>query len=314
MERLNQRLAASGEQRSRLMKLKRHTAELAVEVERAQRHADELARTLAKEERDVERMEGLSLSNLLASLRGDKEERLLQERQEAAAAQLRFEEARVRVERLQVERVERELASMQGVESEYQALLVEKERSLQQSGGEGAQQLHGFAEQEQQIAWRLKELDEARRAGQQAEQALGSVASSLESARSWGTWDMLGGGWIATAAKHNHMDEARAEVYRAQEALARFRRELKDVATDIPVPVVAEIEGFARFADYFFDGLFADIAVQNRINDSLASVNRSREQVNNLLHWLAQQVKQAQAESVHLQDERQRFLERYQGD
>ena len=39
------------------------------------------------------------------------------------------------------------------------------------------------------------------------------------------------------------------------------------------------IDGFLRFADYFYDGLFADIAVLERIKESLIRVTNVKNQI-----------------------------------
>lgn len=311
---LNERLAQAAEQRARLEKLRRQVAELEAEYGEAVAAAKRLKRQLSKEEADVERLEGISLSGLLASLFGNKEEQLLKERQEALAAQLKYDEARVRAERLggELARAQQELSGLAGVEAQYQALLAEKERQMRQSPGWGAGELGRLAEREQQAAWRRKELDEARRAGMEADAALARVEETLQSAHNWGTWDMLGGGLIATAVKHSRIDEARQKLYDAQEKLSRFRRELNDVHATLQVPVVMDLDGFTRFADFFFDGLLVDIAVQSRINESLRQVERSRHQVSQALHWVGQQWTQVEVELASVQRAKQQFVEGYQ--
>lgn len=312
---LNQRLARVAEQRARLEKLRRQAAELESEYNRAQAAAEERLAQLKKEEKDVERLEGVSLSGLLANFFGNREEKLLQEREEAVTAQLRYDETRVRAERLRgdLARVQQEMASLAGVEGEHQALLAEKERQIRSSNGPGARQLHELEQREQEAQWQLKELDEARRAGMDAGQALDRVADLLNSARNWGTFDMLGGGWLATAAKHSRIDEAKNELYWAQEALARFRRELKDVEASLQMPAIADLDGFTRFADFFFDGLFADIFVQSRINESLRSVEQAGRQVSHSLAWVDQQRRQLEADFQNVQRQKQQLVESYQG-
>ncbi|MFZ5816580.1 MAG: hypothetical protein ACOY93_14980 [Bacillota bacterium] len=309
---LNQQLAAAAERRSRLEKLRRQVAELEREHGEAAAQADRLGRALAKEERDVKRLEGLSLSSLVASFFGRRDEQLLKEQQEAVAAQLKYDEARIRSERLgaQLEAARREMAALSGADAAYSTLLAEKERVMRQSGTRGSGELLRLTEQEQQAAWRLKALQEARRAGIEADAALTRVESSLDSARGWGTFDMLGGGLIATAAKHSRIDEAKGELYHAQEALARFRREVKELQVGMQVPTI-ELDGFSRFADFFFDGLLADIAVQSQINGSLSSVRRSRERVGEALAWVDQQMAEAERALESARQERQRFVEGY---
>lgn len=312
---LNQRLARVAEQRARLEKLRRQVAELETEYRQAGASAEQLRQQLIKEKRDVERLEGISLTGLLAAFFGSRDELLRRERQEAVTAQLRYDEARVRAERLGAElaRAQQEIAGLGQVEAEYHRLLAEKERQMRASHGWGARQLHELEQREQSAQRHLKELDEAQRAGMEADGALARVAGSLNAAGNWGAFDILGGGWLATAAKHSRIDEAKGALYHAQEALARFRRELKDVQASLQLPEIANLDGFTRFADFFFDGLFADIYVQNRINESLRSVERSRKQVRDMLTWIGEQRRQVEADLQNVQRQKEMLVEGYQG-
>lgn len=107
--------------------------------------------------------------------------------------------------------------------------------------------------------------------------SLKCVLSSLESAEGWGTWDMLGGGLISDLAKHSHIDDAKVEAENIQRLLRQFKIELTDIS--ISSDIVIETEGFAKFADFFFDGLIADWFMQSKINESQASVESVESQV-----------------------------------
>lgn len=309
MEDLNRRMAQAAEAKAHYEKLKRQAARLESEQQQAAARARQLKDELAKEERDVERLEGTSLSGLLSSLFGNKEEKLYQEREEAAAALIRFEEAKHQADQLaaELQALQSQAAQLAGAEATYQSLLSEKERLLRSERGAAADELLRFEQEEARLQAQVREVEEARRAGQSAEAGLDRVRSALNSAEGWGTWDMLGGGWISTMAKHSSIDEAQRELHMAQSALAGFRRELADVAGNLELPSV-ELDGFTRFADYFFDNFFVDWMVQSRINEAQASVEEARSQVFQLNHWLADQsqVLQQQLEQTRLN--RQQFI------
>ena len=110
------------------------------------------------------------------------------------------------------------------------------------------------------------------------------ILEKLSSAQSWGTFDLLGGGLIADMAKHSHLDEAQEKVERLQGALRRFKTELADV--EIIADMQVSIDGFLRFADYFFDGLFADWSVMNRISEARGQVEKVKKQIQTVLSKL----------------------------
>lgn len=112
----------------------------------------------------------------------------------------------------------------------------------------------------------IKELDEAIQAGEVALATVYGIIDELDSAEGWGTWDLLGGGLISDLAKHSHLDDAQEQVEQLQDQLRSFKTELADVAVEADLQV--SIDGFLRFADYFFDGLFADWTVLDRIKTS----------------------------------------------
>lgn len=314
MDDLNQRLARAAQQKRRLEKLERQSHEMENECRDALTEAEHLKRQAEKEAHDVTALEGLSLTGLFYSLLGTKDERLVRERQEAVAAELKQAEAASRAEALQreLQGVRAEVENLAAGSAQYETLLREKEVQIERSTTPGARELFRLTEQTEAIAWQIQQVDEAVAAGHRADATLAKVEDSLSSASNWGTWDMIGGGLVATAVKHSRVDDARAEIHRAQQDLATFRRELKDISSGLHVADV-DIDGFTTFADYFFDNLITDWVVQNRINDSLASVTENRRQIAHLLQMLAQQRKQAVTDLETAQADRAHFIEQFQG-
>ena len=132
------------------------------------------------------------------------------------------------------------------------------------------------------------------------------MLDSLDSAESWGTWDMLGGGLFTTMAKHGHIDDARAGIDHAQRALSRFRTELADVR-DMELPQV-QIGEFATFADYFFDGFFMDWMVQSKIQDAQEGVSEVHVRLLNALRNLEQMDQELAGRQAGLESERKELL------
>jgi hypothetical protein len=117
-------------------------------------------------------------------------------------------------------------------------------------------QLYELSEQEGDIKAYLSELREAITAGTSVTQALNSAIQSLKSAKGWGTFDLLGGGMISDAVKHNHIDHAKEYIHQAQSSMRNFQKELLDINEEANMQV--DISGLLKFADFFFDGLIAD--------------------------------------------------------
>ena len=76
-----------------------------------------------------------------------------------------------------------------------------------------------------------REMQEAVQAGERVLQTLYAARDKLGSARNWGIFDMLGGGFISDLVKHSKMNDASALMEQAKSDIQRFQRELRDVLT-----------------------------------------------------------------------------------
>lgn len=259
-----------------LKELKKQQHELLARV-------DELAAIKEKEQLDVNRLERRSLTNYFYQVVGKLDERLTEEKQEAYQAAVKYDaayselqavEADIRTKELEYGRVRRS-------NERYQEVLKAKQEAVKMSGVPEAAEILRLEAQMTSLDTQIKELNEAISAGKNAEQIADGILGSLSSAEGWGTWDLLGGGLIADMAKHSHLDEAQRQVERLQGALRRFKTELSDV--EIIADMQVNIDGFLRFADYFFDGLFADWSVMNRISEAQGQVKNVKGQISSLL-------------------------------
>ena len=123
-------------------------------------------------------------------------------------------------------------------------------------------------------------------AGNQALDITERVLKELGNAESWGTFDVFGGGLLSDLQKHSHLDRAQGMIEDLQEKLRRFRTELADVAMENKAEFQVNIQGFLRFADYFFDNIFTDWTVLNRINESKKQVFETKTEILQLLESL----------------------------
>lgn len=199
-----------------------------------------------------------------------------------------------------------EQKNLAGVSEQYQMLLREKEEILLREGGGQSQKLGQLAQEQERMAGELREIQEAIQAGVAALRALENAESDLSGAENWGIWDVAGGGILATFAKHGCLDEAQDSAYEARRALSRFRTELADVSSD-QVPDV-ELGDFATFADYFFDGLFADLFVQSHIREAQDQVERIRRKVDQMVSRLREEQAGLEEKRGQLGWQRERLL------
>lgn len=308
LEEINRQLEELAMQQCRREKLEATLGDLRAQCRERQSRESETARILEREEADVTRLEGVSLKGLLLSLTGGKDERLHQERREAAAARLQHDQAARDLLYIQgqLDRAEEEYRSLQEVPRRQRNLLEEKAALLMAQGSAAGHALTQVEAELNGVRAQRRELGEAVSAGRQARAALERVLGELDSAEGWGVWDMLGGGLVTTIIKHGHIDDAKSGLDEAQCALSRFRTELADVnITDCPQ---VEVGGFATFADYFFDGLLADWYVQSGIHDAQAGVSDTCHRVTEALARLERQDRSLEDRLRALEERRRELL------
>lgn len=271
---------------------------------------DELFKQLKKEEIDVEKLERLSFTNLFHMIKGDKGDRLYEERKEVLAAKLKYDEAVSAINRLneEISVIRDNIRALGNLDNEYENIIKEKEELIKSGNYNELNELNKLIEKQIELKNREKETNEALSAGYMVVDSLRRVQESLDSAGNWGTYDMLGGGFIATMAKHSRIDEARDEIDRTQSLLRKFHRELKDVGTTANINI--EIGSFLTFADYFFDGLFADWSVQSRINDAQDRAYETLRRVQDLIYMLERDMSNIQSEFKKIDDEKIRIIEK----
>ncbi len=129
-----------------------------------------------------------------------------------------------------------------------------------------------------------KEKQEAIDAGNKALRSLRKAQENLSSAKNWGIFDMLGGGFISTMVKHSKVDQAKENMEQAKYDLRSFSKELNDV--NIACNLNIETGDFLSFADWFFDGLIVDWMMQDRINQASQQVEEAIRRVEDILRQL----------------------------
>lgn len=262
-----------------------------------------------KEQLDVDQLENFSAAKLFYQIMGKLDERLEKEQAELYAAALRYDSARQELHAVEADLAARreELSLLGNCEAEYNRLLEARARELRQDPqSPTARRLLALEERQAQLAARSKELQEAIQAGYDALSDISSIESALSSAEGWGTWDVFGGGLISDLAKYSHLDDAQQQINGLQRSLSRFRTELADV--DIRTGIQVEVDSFLRFADYFFDNIFTDWAVLDRIRRTQSQIHEVDGSVRTILYRLERDLDQCQRDSEAVRQELKDFL------
>ncbi len=266
-----------------------------------------------KEEEDVEKLQGRSLSVLFHKILGKQQEMLDKEQLEAYEAAVKYDAAVRELETVKqnLNALRDEKVELQGSVDRYKRALRARIDELRRQKDAVGEKMTQLQEHKGELRKQQREVEEAEAAGRSALAIAESILDSLDSAKSWSTWDLIGGGGLVSdLVKHGHLDDAQDKVENLQVALGRFHTELMDVS--IPADLEVRVDGFLKFADFFFDGLLADWMVRDRINGSaeqVQEVRRSIEKIMDRLRSIGHQIEkemqrlEAQIEEMALQQE-----------
>lgn len=244
---------------------------------------------LAKENRDVEKILGVSFQSFVATLLRNRDEKIEKEEFEAIEAKRVYDELVYEYENMtdEIQRLKEIVEKKHACQLAYNEACLKKKHFISNQNPElwmhiEKQEIHLV-----DIEGEIKELQEAIDASVHVIKRTEQTLSELQDAKNLGVWDMVGGGLLVTMAKRDHMAKAQALINELNSSLKRFSKELKDVNMTMSTQI--DIGSYLNFADYFFDGLFVDIMVQDKINAALDNVRGLHQNVNHLQSHLKKQ-------------------------
>jgi hypothetical protein len=250
-------------------RLSRQLDRARLEEAQARLDADRAGAVVADEARDVAALESMSPARIWASIRGNRASELEREQAELAAEQYRAAAAQRTLESATATRqqLEAQLTGLGDVRTRRAEAVAAEEARLQAVGGSVAAQLLEVSGQLASTQAQHREVRQAKAAERQARTSLEAAAELLGAASDWAGLDtFFGGGMLTGMVKYEKIDAAVARVRAADEALKQLSAELADVG--IRAVGGVDISDFDRTFDLWFDNIFTDWSVQQRIADA----------------------------------------------
>jgi hypothetical protein len=247
----------------------------------------------AGDEKDLARLEHLSLTRVLAALHGSRDDALAREKAESEAGGYRVAQAQQRLDaaRAELKTLEDRQSQLAGAPQAYADVLTEKEQYLTHSADGRGARLLALADERGRLTAELMELHRAGNDAGAAVQALADVQDRLGTAANWSTFDTyFDHGMVANAIKHDRIDQAAQAAQEADQRLAALRSDLAELGRSEPTAPRLEISAGFKFADIFFNNIFTDLAVGQQIRDAQDNVERSVQQVRTLQGRLGDQI------------------------
>lgn len=270
---------------------------------------NKLSAELEKENEDVLKLESSNITSLFYAILGTKEERLEKEKQDLLKIRLKYDQCKNNVDFLiaETKRLVDELNQVESCEMEYDILLNKKLEAINIEDKQTSDELKKLIQRKESMKANIIEIDEAIKAGEEALKAIENTIKELEKAEGWGVVDILGGGFLTTAVKYSHVDEAGHYAEEAQRTLGRFKREMSDIVMITGTEIA--IGTFETFADYFFDGLIFDWVVQSEIGKSLDAVKNTKNQTDKAMSKLYEEKVTEDFMIKQLEDQINRIIE-----
>lgn len=279
---------------------------------RAERERDELGAAqlelqaararLEDETQDVERLESFSPTRIWAGLRGQREADLERERAEQLRAQYEVASAEASVARTleQLQRSESERATLGEVDERWDRAVAGLDTWLGARTDDQTGELRRVTQQLAEARREVVEIGEARSAAADAATRLDEALTLLGKASDWAAWDTFGGGGMITDAfKYDRMDQAAAAMRQADRALKMLAGELADIGLAGTGGV--SVDAWTRAFDVWFDNIFSDWAVRDRIRQARQRTEQVAQEVGALRVELAERDARARENTTGLE-------------
>ena len=302
LERLREALAELQRDRALAETLRRQERQCRQEAERLRSVWD-------KEQADVDRLERVSISSLLASLAGRKEQRLEQEEAEALAARLQYQSAQRQLEEIQseLEACEGRIQASADCPERYEACLRARQAALKDTDPVLRERISQLEADIAALTGRRRELREALDAGARVQDRLDRAINKLDSAGGWSTWDLLGGGLVSDMMKYSRLDEAQEQIGALRSDLRRYQAELADVERMEQFDV--RPSGMMQAVDVFFDNIFTDWMVRDQIQRSQNEMYGLRSRICGIQHRLAHELEETERSLAAAREALDRLVE-----
>lgn len=273
------------------------------ELEVKEGNLEKLKSQLMKEQRDVKKLEGLSLGGILAKITGTKADKLEKEEQEYFMAKMRYDEYLMSVNSLKedIDSISFRIEELGNCEDVFKKLLKDKREELKaKATSKEVAFIEGKEEEINSLIKEYIEIREAIDACNESRVAVNNALDSLKSAENWGTYDIFAGGMFSSMIKHDKVNEGKSYLNELSYSLKRLEDELDDITIDLPVKDL-NISSLDYTFDVFFDNIFSDFSIQRKIEDAIYRVDDAKLSIDELHRILNDKLNSVENQIVILQ-------------
>ena len=264
--------------------LKEEVNILEVQLEKDEKKLYDLEKDLKKEKKDVDNLNKFSVSNIIATVLNNKENKLEKEEQEYLIVKSKYDELLANINILKKDLVSKrnKLKTLDNCEEEYNKVINEKIKLIKDYGSYDAKEkILNLDKRINNIINESRKIKEVYEVGKKLIREVSYAKDELKNAKNWGILDIVGGDMMSSIVKHNKIKKANDKFYKIIELISSFNKELGDIKLNN-----ISFSTITVTLDLFLDNIFTDISVQNKINDALNSIEEVKIKVERVMNEL----------------------------
>ncbi len=257
---------------------------------------EEIKSLLAKYESeafDVERLRNESLSVFILKTIGRFDRKLDKETQEMLKAKAEYDKAEENLRQLKIKKDEliKRLGELNYDSMRFANELERREEEIRRDlSSEKSIKYRELTNEEDLLSAQLVETREALRAANVVLKTIDDAAKYLESAENWATYDIwFKSGILSHMAKYDKIDKAEEAFNRLSSQIKELNRELSDIST-IQNLSFSGVDSTTRAIDFWFDNIFTDLNVRDRIRNDAQQLKKLRSQINGVISRLKRNI------------------------
>jgi len=311
---INKELFELTELLERKKRLKGHLIELETTLELKSNQLLELEDEVNKESEDIEKLKKLTIKNLFIKILGNKEKQYEIESQEFLMAVLKHKGVVKEIEDLKYEYgiIKRKITEEFNLEKRHKILMDEKELILLELDNEISKDLSKLENKILSHKEMIYEIGEAIKKGKECEEILKNLEIGMRRAKKWGDWYYSGTKHVSEKIQKDYIKEATSDLYKANNLLLQFERELLDVFDHFKIDYRRIIEDLSDFLETFYDRLITDWLVLQKIDTSLNEIHNYHNKIVRIIKMLEEELKEVQEYLMEEEEERKEILLKYE--
>lgn len=291
--------------------LNNKAAALKEKIAEAEEVLDNMKKKYELEQYDVEKLEKDSFSTYIIKLFGKYEDKVEKEMGEMLHAKIELDTALTRLDNLngELSLINQRIIENKKYKIAYEEELKKREEEIKSKLNSRYCEEYQLLTSEIDFSYNQKiEIEEALTAAKRAKNVAESARVHLDKAEGIATYDVwFKGGILVHMAKYEQIDEAERYMNSLSSCLKDLAKELKDIEYYASFRT-EEISGTERAMDYWFDNIFTDLNVRDKIRGNIEEVRSIIRKIESIIGKLTGEKEEMIRQITKLEDSKENLL------